>query len=288
MSYYGAMDRNEPKHAGSEGASRQVVACDPDLLIDVKTAALFLNETVSGLECQARTREGPRFVSVDPLRYLHADLVNYAIERLDATTRFASCHRAKSAAVATPEGNVKADRIGVAQATSSDYKKLISSFESCTPNRASHAVTISFDPRGSRFEGLGVQAFNEEVGSLLKPTTQKIIGRLLWRLAKIHKFADYRGRNEYPFWLLGERISKHAVSEVRLHWHGRLFLAGRQLECFQKCQPEVEELLQAEFRRWLCGVSIKIEPDDGGFGQYPLKHISKDVMTTEWFITNLK
>ena len=276
-------------HQKTNIASPKQVQCaaasyDDDILFDVKTAAQFLHETVSGLESQARTGVGPRFISMDPLRYHPDDLLKYAKERAAG----ASQRKLKSSTAAPVEGNIKSDPVAVPQAKSIDYKSLISSFERHTPNNASHAVTISFKPQDSRFAGLSVTGFNEMVGSVLRPTTQKIIGRLMRRLAKIHEFDGYRGRTEYPFWILGERISKHAVSEVRLHWHGRLFLAGRQLECFEQRKKEIKALLKAEFERRLCTASIKIEKDNSGFAEYPLKHISKDVMNLEWFITNLK
>ena len=56
-------------------------SCDDDILIDVKTAAQFLHETVSGLECPARAGVGPKFISMDPLRYHPDDLLKYAKER---------------------------------------------------------------------------------------------------------------------------------------------------------------------------------------------------------------
>ena len=257
---------------------------DDEILIDARTAAKFLHETVSGLESQARTGVGPRFISMDPLRYHPDDLLKYANEKMAG----ASQRKSKSSTAVTVEGNIKGDPVAVPQATNTDYKNLISSFERHTPNEASHAVTISFKPQDERFAGLSVTGFNEMVGSVLRPTTQKIIGRLMRQLAKIHKFDGYRGRTEYPFWILGERISKHAVSEVRLHWHGRLFLAGSQLECFEQHQAAVEAFLKAEFERRLCTASIEIKKDDRGFAEYPLKHISRDVKNLEWFITNLK
>lgn len=186
------------------------------------------------------------------------------------------------------EGNIKAAPAKLRQATKGDYFEFIRGLEANSANPASFAVTVSFEPKSSEYAAYTVREFNEIVGPMIVPTSRRIIGKMIKKFTSYRTLDSRRAKSHLPFWLLGERYSKHGLEEVRLHLHGRLFFAGDEFMCFARRQAEFENYASQEFEKAICPVSIMIKRDYGNFENYAAKHLSKDVRATEWLITNLK
>lgn len=195
---------------------------------------------------------------------------------------------AREATYEVYEGNIRAEPAKLRQATKWDYFEFIRSLEANTANPASFAVTIAFEPKGSAYESYSIGEFNETVGAILVPKARTIVGKMVKKFSGYRTIDSHRSRTLLPFWLLGERFSKHGLEEVRLHLHGRLFFVGDEFMCFARRQAEFENYASQEFEKAICPVSIVIKRDYGNFESYAAKHLSKDDRAFDWLITNLK
>lgn len=256
-------------------------------IIDAETAAKFLRMTKSELECRAQNQLPPQFISRHPLTYLSEVLVDYACDMWLSNIKNNELRDRNAATQSVHEGNLTGQPKLVRMASKLDYQLFFRSVEDQIANPATHAVTISFNLHGTDFAGMTAQQFNGIVGPRLRTDSKKAMARTFRRFAGIHDLYGHRARTNYPFWLQGERYTKHGLNETHLHLHGRLFVEPTLLDEFTAKQLEFEMCLAESFRKYLCPVDILIEPDDGGYANYSLKHISNDVASTEWFVTNM-
>jgi len=260
-------------------------------LIDADTAAKFLGHSRSDLECRANTNLSPQCLTRHPLTYLAETLVDYACDKKLSNLAADRAGAERRTSRAQPAGNIPNDPKLARLATGRDYKLFLRSIEDEIPHPATHAITISFNQHGTAYAGMAARQFNEEVGGLLRQATIKAMGMTLRRFAGIYSLYGRHSKSNYPFWLQGERYSKHRVSEVYLHLHGSLFIPPSKLDGFTKKLPYFEGYLAAAFEKALCPVDVMLEEtktDDGGFSDYSLKHINTDVRAFEWFVSNVR
>lgn len=262
----------------NEAPRDDVGSPENDELVEVEVAASLLKLSVSELECRAACGLPPKPVSTRPLTYSKDELVDYGCQKWRSNLNFERIG-SRSFASQNPAAN-----------TSYQYRQFIRQYDDAVPHASTHAITITFErQKQDHWVGASTAQFNEEIGDVLRDKTWLAMAQTLRGFAKIHSLKGKRARSEYPFWLQGERYSKHGVSEVDLHLHGCLFVSPQALPNFNSRQPAFEGRLMSAFEKCFgMPIDFKIEENDSGWRNYPLKHLSKDVRAFEWFITNIE